>query len=80
MAEAINKGELKILKTKYQNIIIDELQQVKHKPTDRVGKISMISKGDVKRILGHSPDFSDALAYRMVFEIKKAPVKTFRFV
>jgi hypothetical protein len=80
MAEAINKGDLKILKTKYQNVIIDELQQVKHKPSDTVGKISMISKGEVKRMLGHSPDFSDAMAYRMIFEIKKAPVKTFRIM
>ena len=78
MAEVINKGELKIIKTKYQNIIIDELQQVKHKPSNTVGKISMISKGEVKRMLGHSPDFSDAMAYRMVFEIKKAAIKTFR--
>ena len=79
MAEVINKGDLKVLKTKHQNVIIDELLQVKHKPSDTVGKISMVSKGEVKRMLGHSPDFSDAMAYRMIFEIKKAPVKTFRF-
>jgi hypothetical protein len=79
MAEAINKGDLKIVKSAYDDKIIEELQQVKHRPTDRVGKIAMVSKGDVKRTLGRSPDFSDAMAYRMVFEIKTAPTKTFVF-
>ena len=80
MAEAINNGSLKILNTKYQSIIIDELQQVKYKPSERVGKIAMISKGEVKRVLGHSPDFSDAMAYRMIFEIKMGATKTFKFL
>jgi hypothetical protein len=80
MAEAINNGSLKILNTKYQSIIIDELQQVKYKPSERVGKIAMISKGEVKRVLGHSPDFSDAMAYRMIFEIKMGATKTFKFI
>ena len=80
MAETINNGSLKILNTKYQSIIIDELQQVKYKPSERVGKIAMISKGEVKRVLGHSPDFSDAMAYRMIFEIKMGATKTFKFL
>jgi hypothetical protein len=79
LSEVINKGELKVLDTKYQDKIIEELQQVKHRPTDRVGKIAMVQKGDVKRMLGRSPDFSDAMAYRMIFEIKTGAVKTFRF-
>ena len=80
LAEVINKGELKVLNTKYQDKIIEELQQVKHRPTDRVGKIAMVQKGDVKRMLGRSPDFSDAMAYRMVFEIKVGVTKTFRIM
>jgi hypothetical protein len=80
LAEVINKGELKVVKSPYDEKIIEELQQVKHRPTDRVGKIAMVSKGDVKRMLGRSPDFSDAMAYRMVFEIKMGTTKTFKFV
>lgn len=78
LAEVINKGELKVVKSPYDEKIIEELQQVKHRPTDKVGKIAMVSKGDVKRMLGRSPDFSDAMAYRMIFEIKVGTTKTFR--
>jgi phage terminase large subunit len=80
LAEVINSGELKVLKSKYDDKIIEELQQVKHRPTDRVSKISMVNKGDVKRMLGRSPDFSDAMAYRMIFEIKVGATKTFKFL
>ena len=80
LSEMINKGEVKVIKSKYNDKIIEELQQVKHRPTDRVSKISMVQKGDVKRMLGRSPDFSDAMAYRMIFEIKVGTTKTFRFV
>jgi len=80
LADYINGGKVKVLSTIYNDKIIEELQQVKHKPTDRVGKISMVSKGDVKRTLGRSPDFSDAMAYRMIFEIKTPPTKVYRFI
>lgn len=79
LAQSINDGKLKVLSNhKYDDKIIEELQQVKHKPTDSVGKISMVNKGEVKRMLGRSPDYSDAMAYRMIFEIKQGVVKTFR--
>jgi phage terminase large subunit len=80
LSEVINKRELKVVNSKYNDKIVEELQQVKHRPTDRVSKISMVQKGDVKRMLGRSPDFSDAMAYRMIFEIKVGTTKTFRFV
>lgn len=80
LAEVINNNQLKIVNSQYQDKIMEELQQVKHKPTDRVGKIEMVSKGEVKRNLGRSPDFSDAMAYRMIFELKKSPTRTFKFL
>jgi len=79
LAEVINSNKLKVVSNpKYDDKIIEELQMVKHKPTDKVGKITMMNKGDVKRQLGRSPDFSDAMAYRMIFELKMGVVKTFR--
>jgi len=80
LAELINKGEIKVVKSQYDDKIIEELQQVKHKPKDSVGKICMVEKGEVKRSLGRSPDFSDAMAYRMIFNLKNAPTRTFRFL
>jgi phage terminase large subunit len=62
----------------YKEDMIEELQVIRHKPTNTVGKIEMLDKGEVKRIIGRSPDFSDAMAYRMFFEYKTVGVKTFR--
>jgi len=41
---------------------------------DKEGKIGVTRKDDVKKILGFSPDFADALMMRMVFEL---PIKKF---
>jgi hypothetical protein len=38
---------------------------------DSAGKTKMINKKEMKRILGQSPDFLEAVAYRMIFELDK---------
>lgn len=69
LAEKITDGSIKILDNSFRKEIEEELMAVKHKPKETVdGKIEMNSKSDVKRMLGRSPDFSDAMAYRMLFE------------
>ena len=54
--------------------IIDDLTQellaVKLKDVDKDNKVQVQSKEDMKKILGKSPDLSDALMMRMYFEIK----------
>jgi phage terminase large subunit len=54
--------------------MVDELTQellvVKLKDIDKDNKISILSKDEVKRMLGKSPDLSDALMMRMYFELK----------
>jgi hypothetical protein len=47
-----------------------ELLAVKLKDLDRDNKIAVQSKDEMKRILGKSPDLSDALMMRMWFELK----------
>jgi hypothetical protein len=53
---------------------IDELTQellsVKLKDVDRDNKVQVQSKDEMKKVLGKSPDLSDALMMRMYFEIK----------
>ncbi len=71
LVEKIKDNTLKIVDNPYNEAIQEELSLIRHKPTDTVGKIQMVSKGDIKRILGHSPDFTDAMAYRMYFELKQ---------
>ena len=80
LAELINSNSVKCAVETYKNEMIEELQVVRHKPTDSVGKLEMVDKGEVKKLLGRSPDFSDAMAYRMYFEFKSAGVKTFKII
>ncbi len=79
LSEKINSFELKIIgHDNLKDEINEELQAIKYKPTDTVGKLEIIDKGEVKRLIGRSPDFSDAMAYRMFFEYKSAPTKSFK--
>ena len=54
--------------------IIDELTQellaVKYKNLDKDNKIGVISKDEIKRILGRSNDLADCIAMRMYSEVK----------
>lgn len=71
LAEVINSYQLKCLVKTHIEDMTMELQQVRSKVSKDVGKIAMISKDEVKKFLGRSPDISDAMAYRCIFEIKK---------
>lgn len=55
---------------------IDELTQellaIKLKDVDRDNKVAVQSKEEMKKILGKSPDLSDALMMRMYYEIKNS--------
>lgn len=69
LAKLIGEGTIKILDKSFKKEIEEELMSVKRKPRDTTdGKIEMNSKADVKKMIGRSPDFSDAMAYRMIFE------------
>lgn len=70
MAEKINSGEIccSILNDEQQLRLTQELQLLKREKVDMDGKICMTTKEQVKHAIGRSPDISDALAYRMIFE------------
>lgn len=50
--------------------LTQELLAVKLKDVDKDNKVQVGSKDDMKRMLGKSPDLSDALMMRMYFEVK----------
>lgn len=54
-----------------QEMIIEDLEQIKEKDTDSQGKRGIISKDKVKEILGRSPDDGDTFIMRMFFEVNK---------
>jgi len=72
LSDAINKSKMYIYcnNITHKNFIIQELEQVRRKNFDKDTKLQLISKDEVKSAIGRSPDFSDALAMRMFFELK----------
>ena len=69
LAEMINDSKLYINSDGTQKQkIIEELEQVKQKSVDNDGSKGIIPKDKVKALIGRSPDFSDCLAMRMIFE------------
>ena len=69
LAELINDNKIYINSDGSQKQkIIEELEQVKQKAVDNDGSKGIISKDKVKAAIGRSPDFSDCLAMRMIFE------------
>lgn len=61
------------LTNEQKDSIISELEQVKQKSMDSDGKRAIMSKDEVKELIGRSPDYSDALMMREYFELS-APV------
>ena len=51
--------------------IIEELEQVKKFEVDKERRLRIVPKEKIKEILGHSPDWSDMLMMRMLFEIER---------
>ena len=71
LADLINKGQVGIDcdDITIKNHIIEECEQIRMKDADKDNKLQMIPKETVKDIIGRSPDYSDALAMRMYYEI-----------
>jgi hypothetical protein len=72
LAELFKEGRISV--NVIEPSIVDELTQellaVKLKDVDKDNKVSVQSKDEMKKVLGKSPDLSDALMMRMYFEIK----------
>lgn len=71
LADLINKGQIGITcnDVNIKNIIIEECEQVRTKDADKDNKLQIIPKDTIKDILGRSPDYADALAMRMYYEV-----------
>ncbi len=52
------------------DLIIEELEAIEKVETGKDDKLKMIDKGQIKAILGRSPDFADTFAMRCIFELK----------
>jgi len=72
LADLINKGQIGITirDVDTRKHITEELEQVRTKDIDKDGKLKIVPKDVVKSVIGRSPDYSDALAMRMFYEVK----------
>jgi phage terminase large subunit len=52
-----------------QQLVTEELEQIKRKDADKDGKVSVLGKDTIKDAIGRSPDFADMLMMRMRFEL-----------
>lgn len=71
LARLINAGSVGIEtdNTQIQELINQELGQLKTKDSDKDGKLKTIPKDEMKVLLGRSPDFLDTLTMRMMLEV-----------
>lgn len=73
LADKMNNDEIFIeteLSQKQKETIIEELEYVKSYNSDSDGKMQILPKAEIKQLIGRSPDYADALAMRLYFDIK----------
>lgn len=69
LSEVSKSGDLKLIDQSFRKEVEEELSCIRHKPRHTMNSIELISKADMKRVLGKSPDIADALAYGMIFHL-----------
>ncbi len=70
LAELINKNEIYVDATEEERrLLTQELEMVRLAKELDTSKISILSKDKVKEEIGRSPDYSDSLMMRMLFEV-----------
>jgi phage terminase large subunit len=81
LSELVKDGKLKIEDQSHKQEIIDELSVIRHKSRESMqNKVELISKIEMKKILSYSPDIADAMAYGMIFHLKKNTMTANNFV
>lgn len=81
LAEYINNDKIKIshCKMEEKEYIIQELEVVRMKDEDKDSKLAIIGKDEIKKLIGRSPDFSDAIMFRMMIELQPKNRGTYFF-
>ena len=71
LADMINNHKLSVKDETIKELLREDLSAIRQKNQDSDGKLAIISKDDMKDIIGRSPDVSDMMMMRMYFEFKK---------
>jgi hypothetical protein len=70
LAEFINRNEIYVnCNSKQEQLLSEELEMIRLSKETDANKISLLSKDEIKKKIGRSPDYSDALMMRLYYEL-----------
>lgn len=58
---------------KIKELITEEMEYIKAKDRDKDGKLAIVPKDEIKKMIGRSPDFADTLMMRAFFDFVSVP-------
>lgn len=71
LADMINNHKIACRDVSIKELLREDLSVIRQKNQDSDGKLAIISKDEMKEIIGRSPDVSDMMMMRIYFEFKK---------
>ena len=73
LADMVNTHKIAVetFDERAKEMMIEELGTIRTRNADKDGKLQIETKEDVKAGLGRSPDYSDCMLMRMIFEVRK---------
>jgi hypothetical protein len=68
LAEYIEYNKILLLKS-HKEVLVKELDMIRRRRPEQDGRLAIISKEEIQRIHGISPDYADMVMMRMYFEL-----------
>ena len=72
IAKKVNRNEIYIEDTEHAEDVISELEVIRKYELEKGGKLRILPKKDIKKLLGYSPDYADMFIMRYYAELKKS--------
>lgn len=69
LAELIEQNKVVFKTASFRDVIVQELDMIRRRTPEADGKLAVISKEEIARMHGKSPDYADAIMMRMYFEL-----------
>jgi phage terminase large subunit len=69
LAELIEQNKVVFKVQPFRDVIVQELDMIRRRTPEADGKLAVISKDEIARMHGKSPDYADAIMMRMYFEL-----------
>ena len=69
LAELIEQNKVVFKVQPFRDVIVQELDMIRRRTPESDGKLAVISKDEIARMHGKSPDYADAIMMRMYFEL-----------